>query len=283
MAAKFFGQFLLEKGLITSAHLLQALELQRTSNPLLGELAVALGMLDAADAGRINDRQRREDKRFGDLALDMGLLDASQLERLLAEQAARRRLFGEILLELGALDAAVLERELALHRNERDDAAHALELGLAGHPRARLVGSAIDTACKLFLRVLKTPCQFSAMLDTADAGRRFDAGVEVAISGDAGFRIALLCQRAAMFSIADGFFAGRVTEIDPELAQDAFGEFLNIVMGYVVQDNLPHDARYRPSPPRALGGAAALSLSGEPVAVELTTPIGEVALVLAGP
>ena len=40
MAAKFLGQFLLERGTLTPAQLLAALDAQRASNPLLGELAI---------------------------------------------------------------------------------------------------------------------------------------------------------------------------------------------------------------------------------------------------
>ena len=49
MAAKFFGQFLLERGVIDAQQLLRALELQRASNPMLGEIAQAHGLLDALE------------------------------------------------------------------------------------------------------------------------------------------------------------------------------------------------------------------------------------------
>ena len=91
MAAKFLGQFLLERGTITSPQLLAALDAQRASNPLLGELAVHHGMLSEAQARRINERQRAEDRRFGDIAQDMGLLDGAQLDVLLAVDAGLSR------------------------------------------------------------------------------------------------------------------------------------------------------------------------------------------------
>ena len=40
MAAKLLGQFLLERGVISAAQLLAAIEAQRATNPLLGELAL---------------------------------------------------------------------------------------------------------------------------------------------------------------------------------------------------------------------------------------------------
>ena len=45
MAAKFLGQFLLERGTLTPAQLLAALDAQRASNPLLGELAIHHGII----------------------------------------------------------------------------------------------------------------------------------------------------------------------------------------------------------------------------------------------
>ena len=38
MAVKFLGQFLMERGVITPQQLLAAIEAQRASNPLLGDL-----------------------------------------------------------------------------------------------------------------------------------------------------------------------------------------------------------------------------------------------------
>ena len=92
MAAKFLGQFLLERGTLTPAQLLAALDAQRASNPLLGELAIHHGMLDALQARRINERQRAEDRRFGDIALEMGWLSEGQLDVLLAAQKKGRKL-----------------------------------------------------------------------------------------------------------------------------------------------------------------------------------------------
>ena len=133
MAAKFLGQFLLERGTITSAQLLAALDAQRASNPLLGELAMHHGMLDATQARRIHERQRAEDRRFGDIALEMGWLNEVQLDVLLAAQKKGRKLFGQILVDQGVLDAERLEAELTAHRRDLDEANHALALGIAGH------------------------------------------------------------------------------------------------------------------------------------------------------
>jgi len=284
MAAKFFGQFLLEKGLISSTQLLQALDRQRECNPLLGEIAERLGMLSADDARRINTRQRREDKRFGDLALEMGLLDAQQIDRLLAEQKAGRRFFGEILLDLGFIESAVLDRELALHRNEREDATRAVELVLSGHRHGDLANRAAGLGCSLFVRVLQLPCQVSTLLD-ASALAALPIAAQVRIEGDREFGIALACDEETMLAVGRGFLGSSVPEamIDAELSRDALGEFLNIVMGYVVKDVLPVDARYRASPPNFSRTPSEIaSGDADAIAIGLTSPAGDLALIVSG-
>lgn len=283
MAAKFFGQFLLEKGLLSSEQLLSALDFQRRSNPVLGELAESMGLLSSADVQRISDQQRTEDARFGDIALKLGLLDAAQLDALLAEQNARRKLFGEILVEQGMLDADTVGTQLALHQADREQAVQAFELGLAEHPLGRAAAAAIDTTCKLFLRVLKMRCQLSSLISADDALPALPVTARIAISGDRTFSIALACDHDAMFGIARGFLGSAADDCDEELARDALGELLNIVMGYVVKDVLPVDAQYRASPPDFDTGAEdARRNDPQSLSILLTTSLGPMVLVLGG-
>jgi CheY-specific phosphatase CheX len=281
MAAKFFGQFLLEKGLLGSDQLLQALDIQRRCNPMLGEIAASMGLLSAEQAKQINDLQRREDRRFGDIAQSLGLLSAAQVDELLAVQKSRRKLFGEILVEQGMLDAERLQAELTLHQADRAQAMQALELGLADHPLGTVVGVAIDTATKLFARVLKAPCQFSSLLESGSPLGDHGVTARVAISGDRQFSLALACETITMHAIARGFLGSPMADDDADLARDALGEFLNIVMGYVVKDVLPTDAEYRATPPDFVIPAATLAeRDAQSVAVALTSPLGPVLLVV---
>jgi hypothetical protein len=283
MAAKFFGQFLLESGLIDSAQLLEALELQRASNPLLGELAVSRGWLTAAQAARINERQRAEDKRFGDLAEEMGLLDSGQLGQLLEAQKAGRKLFGEILVERGMLTRAQLEDALRAHQADREDATRSLELGLAGHPLGDVASSAINTCSRLFPRLLKSQCQFSSLVGPADAMPACDALAQVRIDAKRPLTVAVGCDRTTTTAIACGFLGIPADECDDELAQDALGELVNVLMGYIVKDVLPEDMNYRASPPDFSADAAALTRSDRPaLAMVMSSQLGQLLLVVRG-
>jgi len=277
MAAKFLGQFLLERGAITSEQLLAAIEAQRASNPLLGELAVQQGVLTEAQARRINERQRAEDRRFGDIAKEMGLLDEAQIEQLLAAQKAGRKLFGQILVEQGALTEAQLATELAAHRTDLDQADHALAVGIAG-PLAETASAAIRVSNRLFPRLLATQCQAAGMADNA----QLDAcgvAAHVRIDGDKPLMIGIGCDHDTMRSMAAQLLSIPQSECDDELAIDALSEVVNVLMGYVVRDTLADDARYRANPPDASVSATQLA-TGNARAIAMNSQLGPFVLLI---
>lgn len=282
MAAKFFGQFLLELGLIDKTQLLAALDIQRTSNPLLGELAQARGMLDADQAKAINAHQRRQDKHFGDIAQALGLLTAAQVGELLAQQKAQRKLFGEILIEQRMLTAWQVEQALRSQQAEREDAVLALELGVDRHPMGEVIGVAISTCNKLFPRTLKTRCQFSSLVQSpADLALCTVTG-HVRVEAEPPLRIALACDRTTMANIAAAFMLIPTADCDDALAQDALGELINVLMGYVVKDTLAEDARYSATPPDFGVAIDALMASGEQaLAVSMISELGPFVLMVS--
>lgn len=278
MAAKFFGQFLLEKGVITSAQLLRALDVQRTSNPALGELAVERGMLSESQAKTINERQRREDRRFGDIAQSMGLLTGEEVTQLLDEQKSRRKLFGEILVDEGFLDRERLDAELREHAGERDEAMRSLDGMLAAHQHGRRVANAISTCNKLFPRLLRTQCQFAAVVDPATPPD-CDVVAVVRVHADRPLVIGLATRVATVANMGAAFISMPVEACDDELARDAFGELVNVLMGYVVKDSLPEDAQYRAEPPDFGCDLRALAAEGQ-VLVSMTSQLGPFVLVI---
>jgi len=282
MAAKFFGQFLLEQGLIHPEQLLAALDIQRRSNPILGELAQARGLLDATQAETINEHQRREDKRFGDIAQALGLLTAAQVDELLAQQKAHRKLFGEILIEQGMLTRDQVEQALQAQLAERDDAVQAFDVGVAAHPMGDVLVAAIGTCNKLFPRILKTRCQFSSLVQSpADLAHCAIAG-HVRVEAEPPLLIGVACDAATMGNIASAFLLIPVAECDEALAQDALGELINVLMGYVVKDTLPEDARYRALPPDfGMGIDSLLARGSDPLAVSMISELGPFVLLVS--
>ena len=152
MGVKFFGQFLLEQGLIRNEQLLATTQLQESRNRPLGSIAIDKGYLSAAQAAEINHRQQTTDRRFGELARELGLMSHEQIEDVLATQRATRIRIGEALVELGFIS----EKEVAnqLQAFERDQAPYELaRVELPPHtPHAEFVSVCIDLTEKLLLR-----------------------------------------------------------------------------------------------------------------------------------
>ncbi len=113
MGKRFFGQYLLSKGLITAPRLLAAVEYQEKYNSRLGDLAVALGMVTPFEAQQINAKQVREDRLFGQAAVELGLLSDQQVRDVLATQRDSHVLLGQAVATLGYLDRSAVDSALA--------------------------------------------------------------------------------------------------------------------------------------------------------------------------
>ncbi len=279
MAAKFLGQILLEQGMIDRQQLLDALDVQRKSNPKLGELAQSMGMLDYIQAARINDRQRREDKRFGDIAQEMRLLTAAQVDALLAQQKARRRLIGDILVERGVLSRDQLAQALCEQHGDREDAAQSLALGIAGHRAGRVMAPAIDACARLLPRLLGTHCRFSGLVASADDLEGFEVSARVQVRADRVLWLGLAADRATTTAVAAAFLSMPVSECDAALGEDALGELVNVLVGHLAKDLVSDASDHRVLPPQ-FGPSAAELLAAGPgaLAVVLATGLGPLAL-----
>lgn len=284
MAAKFLGQFLLERGLITAPQLLAAIETQRASNPLLGELAVRKGWLDAAQARRIQQRQRVEDRRFGDIALEMGALDQDRLDALLEAQKASRKMIGQVLVEQGVLDARQLDAEVAVHRADQARARHALESVVAEHPVGDIAGHAIELCARMFPRMLGSQCLPAEVL-APGALAALPCVAHVRIEGDRPFGIGLASDLAGARALACALLGITAGECDDALALDALGEMVNVLMGYLVRDVIgDDDITYRALPPDFPASAAARAVDPtRSLAIGLDSQLGTFALLVDRP
>ena len=70
-----FGEYLMERGLLTSDQVESVLEAQGRTNVWFGTLAYLLDYLDFDDIAEILAVQQRDGGRFGEIAARLGLLD----------------------------------------------------------------------------------------------------------------------------------------------------------------------------------------------------------------
>lgn len=252
MATKFFGQYLLEKGLINKDQLLATLDEQRTQNPRIGYLAVAEGFISMAQAKQINQRQISTDARFGDLAIFMGLIDSEQLDHLVELQSRKRKFFGELLIELKYLDAETVAAELQMHQLQQRKYSSQIQGLVENHNFSQSINTSVNIACKLFTRILLVPARFSALATGQDLEEYCDSPLQlssITIESVKDITLSIVAEENLMLEIASRLIGIDRAEVDLDLGVDATGEFLNILVGYYAKETIPQDCSYNVTPP----------------------------------
>lgn len=109
---KFFGEYLIEQGLVNDADVLEALTIQRQETASFEKMACDLGIMDMSQAFKVLTLQAETDLSFMDIALRSGAIDDAQAQLTLACIESEKPAVGEVLVRLGKLDKAVMEQEL---------------------------------------------------------------------------------------------------------------------------------------------------------------------------
>lgn len=203
MPARFIGQFLVEKGLVTQEALVEALAIQSDSR--LGALAVAEGWLCDDQLQDLLAGQRVHDSRLGDLAVARGMLSENQRDEIVKRQLSDRRRLGELLVAKGALSASDLETALKAFEHERSQMPHApLALGKTFGHRLDMI-TMVGMTPKMLLRIGGLPARMEGPAAYAGAARM--APLTVAISMAGGF--------------SGRYFLGISKELAEEVARNA--------------------------------------------------------------
>lgn len=233
MAVKFFGQFLLEKGVVSRQSVLQAVALQETTNLKFGEWAQQMDLIAEADVERIHRAQRSEDLRFGDMAVKLGILTEEQRQEILTRQRNSHLYIGEALIKIGALDERHLQQYLA--EFNADQAPYAVgKVALPERlPHPDLWEIVADLSAKLLTRVAHltvrpAPCKVIAYLPPRLAVASID------FSGSVTGRYLLALSAPLRLAIARAILQEEKVETEPEeVLDDAAMEFVNIVFGNI--------------------------------------------------
>lgn len=113
MYAQFFGAYLLNKEVIDSDQLVDAIRKLADARIKLGTLAMHEGLMAASEVDEVCYVQTREDKRFGEIAIERGYLTPEQVDTLLKTQTPDYLLLGQNLVDTEALTNSDLERLMA--------------------------------------------------------------------------------------------------------------------------------------------------------------------------
>lgn len=112
MYIRFFGQYLINHGLVTIPQLVAAFEYQHARNRLIGAYGIESGQLCLEDVSRVLALQSSKDITFGQAAIELGILSEGQLDDLLLAQEEDHIQLGNALSELGYLDRDQVEKAL---------------------------------------------------------------------------------------------------------------------------------------------------------------------------
>lgn len=252
MAVKFFGQFLVEGGIITPEKLLEALELQQATNLKFGEMALSMGLLTEEDVERVHRAQRSDDMRFGDIAVKIGLLTEEQVQQVLTRQQNSYLYIGRALVEVGALNQVQLDHYLK--EFQADQAPYRVDrIAIPpGVPHPDVWEIAADLTFKMLTRVADLPhrtepCRVVGRIEP----NHLIASME--ISGAANARYLLSVSPGIQEVIARAILKeDNVAEEPPEVLDDTVMEFVNIVCGNVAAKSAQLGFRIDIAPPEAV-------------------------------
>ena len=232
MSARFFGQYLLEKGRISSQQLVDALEFQKQVKVPIGVLALEEGLLSAEQVKLVLARQANSDKPFGKLAVSLGLLTEAQIDGLLQNQSSQRVHLGEALIVKGYLSIDVLEKELKEHKKEEEKITTQVAAAFNSIANKQIVKTFTDLMVLMFTDFAD---QRNIEVERCETGkenvRLFRWVISQKIAGDnVEFNCLLSVPPKLMLQMASTMLDQNISTPD-ELALDATKEFVNIANG----------------------------------------------------
>jgi len=250
MSTRFFGQYLLERGRITSQQLVAALEHQKNINTPIGTLALERGLLTAVQIKQILEQQKRKSGRFGEVAVAMGLLTQAQVDELLQDQEINHRvLLGEALVAKGFLTLEALERELKEYKKEQEKFSSAVSASFSNVVHKDIVKTFTDLMLMMFTRFGKLDIIIEQCETGKEKVRLFRWVISQKIAGSDGeFNCLLSVPPKLLLQMASTMLDETISTAD-ELALDATKEFVNIANGNACAKLSEDGVSLRLSPP----------------------------------
>jgi CheY-specific phosphatase CheX len=231
MSIKFFGQFLLERAVISPAELLEAVQHQESRNRRIGEYAVQKGYLTKKDVDTILAEQKRTDMQFGELAVHMKILTPGNLEELLTLQKNDHILLGEALIEKGFITRDALDSALALFRHDQSQYVPGEVLLPESVANPLVMRDFVDLTEKMFLRVAHLRVKAGEGVMSSSAPQHHDITICIRLDGSLTYEYILSASLTVSTLIASGIIGENAAHETREVIVDGVKEFCNIVCG----------------------------------------------------
>jgi CheY-specific phosphatase CheX len=232
MNTRFFGQYLLEKGRITSQQLLAALEYQKEITTPVGAMALEQGLLTAEQFKKVLEQQRKKNRSFGELACEMGFVSQAQLASLAQKQETSHRLrLAEALVCKGYVSPETLEKELKEYNKESERVTSEISTTFSNLAHKKIVRTFTDLILLMFTQFGKQDIIIERCETGKEKVRLFRWVISQKIAGeDVEFNCLLSVPPKLLLQMASTMLDENIMTAD-ELALDATKEFVNIANG----------------------------------------------------
>ena len=241
MFTQLFGHYLLNKKLVTSAQLEQALEAKSKTKAKLGTLAIDAGYMTAEQVEAVHEQQKKIDKRIGDIAVEMGYLTYEQVDELLSKQKNSNIVLGQTLIDLGFMTNQQFQDALAEYKanaaisdeeNEENDENLADDISdifnLEGLEDKEFYVDYILLLIRNIIRFIGDDFAFAGC--SSKPAIKCQCLCSQEITGQISAYTAIGCDERAFCEIASRYANEKITSAD-EYAEACVGEFLNLQNG----------------------------------------------------
>ncbi len=242
MFTQLFGSFLLNKKLVPTEQLMDALNYQSSVRLKLGVLAVNAGYMTSDDIKKVHDVQSKVDKKFGEIAIEMGFLDDEKVNKLLSAQKTGYLLLGQALVDKNYLTMKQFEEAINIYKKEHSLSNDELE-SIDSGDFSRVLSSfySFDNVSEsevyknyfslLFRNIIRfVDSSFIPKEKKAISNYKYQWMVTQNIFGNIGLDTYICGDEKAFIGFASKFSQENYSQND-EYVQAAMGEFLNQING----------------------------------------------------
>jgi len=228
MIAKFFGQFLLERGALTGDQLLQAVEYQRSMHQKFGSYALRFGYLTLDQINELHREQIYRPERIGELAIGRGFLTREQVEEILLRQKNDHLLLGEAIVKLGFME----REQLYLHLDEyhRLTMSEDLHISMDHFPEEPVLLKLCELLSGLLSRFLDLKAKPQMPQHQPQVTFAHSCAIVRLANRRKPIRVILAAPAPMARAIAGKFF-GAAGPLDEKADREAVEEFLNVLCG----------------------------------------------------
>ncbi len=276
MGVRFFGQYLLENGVIKAEQLLAAIAKQDETNLKFGDMAISLELLTKEQVDRILALQRERDIKIGEASVELGFLTTAQVEQVLRAQKNSHIMVGEALVATGGLTREQLEVQLAAFAEDQKPFRVVQVVSPALDPTG-VARPVIDLATKFLLRIAGLQVRVGELRGQASlATGRLTS--RVAFHGDVKGEVVLRGKPELCARVASGILGEPVAASDVPTVLDGLGEFLNVLCGNLAAQLARSGKSLELAAPQH--GEVTLSSDVRLVEAQLGSPEGELDLIV---